>query len=315
MVRTKRLLAALLATLLITAPAWASSAHDAAQTHDSATAVVSPPGAPAIAPSTAAATPSASPTPELHHGATLSGEHHLVIRDASGRIVAVIDQPNMFTAAGKNYILGAGGAGATVLTPLYLGAIGEASHQAVSSCSSSTLTVPSSVTTTTGQYVTIFGATTVATTISAGAASTTQTIAGSCPSSATVVSFGPVLSSSDTGASHAGWTAFSSSNITNSVWPTWTPGSVSSGSVNNSGSPAQLTMTTGIPTVYLHGVFLTSSSTLSSASGTLIGEVELSGGAATLGANYTITDTYSLTLTRLENELQQFTDWLYDEAA
>lgn len=70
----------------------------------------------------------------------------------------------------------------------------------------------------------------------------------------------------DTMSSHAGWTE--NTTYSESVRQTWTPGSVASGSVDNSASKATFSIN-GTTTIY--GCFLASDSTKSGTTGTLYG--------------------------------------------
>lgn len=144
-----------IATLLASPIIWA--ANENSHSNDSGVAVVSAPkggGSDGV-------------KTGLSHEFTLIGSHFLVIRDAKNNVVKVINEPNSWL--GKNYSLGAGLAGTTSATP-----------HTFSACWART----------TGQYMTVFSATTLATTTSTGASSTTQTLSGTCPSSASVASFG-----------------------------------------------------------------------------------------------------------------------------
>ena len=139
--------------------------------------------------------------------------------------------------------------------------------------------------------------------------------AASTAVSAAVISVGPLLAAADTAASHSGWTESLSSNFTNASRPAWTAGTVGAGSVNNSGSAAVYTMASSISTVYLHGIFLISTNTLGGTSGTLYSEAEFSSGALAVGASYTVTDTYTLSLTKLERGFEALVDALYGRSA
>src|ERR1700677_1995313 len=70
--------------------------------------------------------------PKFHeaiHKHDLIGVHHVVVRDARGKVVFVQDIPNIVTTAGKNYLLGAGLAGTpSAITAWYLGMLNENRH-------------------------------------------------------------------------------------------------------------------------------------------------------------------------------------------
>lgn len=97
------------------------------------------------------------------------------------------------------------------------------------------------------------------------------------------------VSASDTMSSHAGW----SENVTysESVRQTWTPGSVSAGSVDNTASRAVFSIN-GSTTIY--GCFLTTVNTKSGTTGTLYGAGDFSASRAldsgdTLNVGITLT--------------------------
>lgn len=98
----------------------------------------------------------------------------------------------------------------------------------------------------------------------------------------------------DTMASHSGWTE----NVTysNSTRVAWTPGSVASGSVDNSGSKASFSINGSITN--LAGCAMTDVSTKSGSTGTLLGVGAFSGGDRTglqSGDTLNVTTTCSLT--------------------
>jgi hypothetical protein len=107
-------------------------------------------------------------------------------------------------------------------------------------------------------------------------------------------SSGPTFATSDTLASN-GWSPsaeVTGTQVTNSTRPAFTPGSVSAGSVSNSGSVA---VYTGNATVTLQGLFMANNSTLDGTSGTLLGEATFT--AAPIAAGYTINVTVTVTVT------------------
>lgn len=237
------------------------------------------------------------------------GQHFTVIKDNTGHIIAAIPWNQLVTTAGKNYLLTTGLDSGSATTSWFVGMLAEASDT-TGSCtsSSSTLTLGVSKTTTTGQPITVFGAGTsganLVTTISSGATSTTQTLSSNCLTTVTsqVVSLGPTLAAADTMASHAGWSAIAGALITNGTWPAWTANGVASaGSISNSSSPAVFTMGGSISTTYLWGLYLTSNSALTGSTGTLYSEGTFTVGAVAVGASYSVSDTYTLSLTWLED--------------
>lgn len=109
-----------------------------------------------------------------------------------------------------------------------------------------------------------------------------------------LVSTSPVFDAADTMASHAGWTELT--NYSATTRPAWTPGTVASGSVDNSASKASFTITSAAT---ITGAFLADSSTKGGTTGTLYGEGAFaSGGQAVLGGdvvNITVTLTAGVT--------------------
>lgn len=91
----------------------------------------------------------------------------------------------------------------------------------------------------------------------------------------------------DTMASHAGWTTITPYSNAND--PAWTPGTISAGSVDNSGAVAAFTINSGT-TVY--GCFLKDNNTKGGATGTLLGAGDFGASRAVLSG-----DTLNVTIT------------------
>jgi hypothetical protein len=87
----------------------------------------------------------------------------------------------------------------------------------------------------------------------------------------------PVFTTADTMASHGGWTEIASSDVTDSVRQTWTPGAIASGgdtvSVNSSGSPAAYHLNASLT---LQGLFLVDQNTIGGGTGNLYSEAAFS---------------------------------------
>jgi len=99
-----------------------------------------------------------------------------------------------------------------------------------------------------------------------------------------------IYAAADTSASHAGWsesTAYSNSNRV-----TWTPGSVSAGSVDNSGSPAVFNINA---TATIAGAFMIDNNTKGGATGTLLGVGNFTGGDRAVQSGDTLTVTVTAT--------------------
>ncbi len=119
-------------------------------------------------------------------------------------------------------------------------------------------------------------------------ASTTQITAWSLG----LTSTSPTVSAGDTAASHGGWTEVTAYSQGTRV--TWTPGSVSGGSVDNSGSVANFSINANGTAI--GGAFLISNNTKSGTTGTLYAAGAFTGGNKTLGSGDTlaVTATYSV---------------------
>lgn len=103
----------------------------------------------------------------------------------------------------------------------------------------------------------------------------------------------PTFAAGDTMASHSGWTEVTAYDEAARL--TLTLGSVSGQSVDNSGSPAQFTISANNTTV--GGTFLVTDSTKGGTSGTLYGGGAFSAGDKTLDDNDTLSVTVTLTAT------------------
>jgi hypothetical protein len=102
----------------------------------------------------------------------------------------------------------------------------------------------------------------------------------------------PTFATADTMASHAGWTEIGSSDVSESNRQAFTPGSISAGAVDNSGSPAVYHMLTSIT---LQGLFLANNNTLAGSTGTLYGEASFTASAVQNGYTVSVTATLSIT--------------------
>lgn len=105
-----------------------------------------------------------------------------------------------------------------------------------------------------------------------------------------LVSSGPTFAAADTMSSHTGWTENTSYAAT--TRPALTPGTIASGSFDNSASKASFTMSASTT---IGGAFLTTSSTKGGTTGTLYAEGAFTGGDETLASadvlNVTVTVT------------------------
>lgn len=101
----------------------------------------------------------------------------------------------------------------------------------------------------------------------------------------------PIVAAGDTMASHAGWTEVTAYDEANRVTPTW--GSVSSQSLDNSGSPADFTISSNDTTI--GGAFLSTDNTKGGSSGTLYGGGVFDAGDKILDDDDTLSVTVTLT--------------------
>jgi hypothetical protein len=95
------------------------------------------------------------------------------------------------------------------------------------------------------------------------------------------------VAAADTMASHSGWSE--DTNYSNANRPAWTPGTVSSGSVDNSASPAAFTIN-GTTTIY--GAGLVDNNTKGGTTGTLLGAADFGSSRAVISG-----DTLNVTVT------------------
>lgn len=102
----------------------------------------------------------------------------------------------------------------------------------------------------------------------------------------------PTFAIGDTMGSHAGWTEIAGSDVTQANRQAFTPGAISAGSVDNTGSVA---VYTGNATFTLQGLFVVDNNTLAGSTGTLYGEAAFT--AAAIQAGYTINVTATLSIT------------------
>lgn len=233
------------------------------------------------------------------------GRHTVKVKDSFGSIIRDDKIDNLVVTAGLNYLLEVGLTNGTAqITTWYIGMIIEQSHQNTASMTSGspTLTVGTSVTVSTGQYVTVYGAgasgANLNTTVATGTTGTSITLSANAGTSVTnaIVTFGPTFAAADTMSSHTGWTEVPSADITQSTRPAWTPGTVSGGAIA-AGTATTFNMASGLAgIVYLHGFFVASNNTLGGTAGTLFSEGEFTQGALAVQASYSVNDTYTISL-------------------
>jgi hypothetical protein len=242
----------------------------------------------------------------VRSGARIQGRHHVRIHDDRGRLVHEFKSKNVVTTAGVDYLIGAAFVGSpSPITSWFVGLIPDDRHVNDAAISNGSTTLTSATATfltgDVGRYVTVIGAGVSNGNLSAKIASRTSNtvvdldVAASTTVTGAIASIGPKFDVADTMGSHAGWAEISSAAITNSTRPAWTPGAVSSGSVDDSGSPAVYTMDPALVlTGYLHGLFLCDDDTLGGTTGTLYSTAEFNGGAKPVAASYVVSDVYTV---------------------
>lgn len=246
-------------------------------------------------------------TPDAR-GIRLYGSHRLTVRDEHRRTVRDECFHNLVTTAGKNYLLQCGLANATApITNWFAGMIGENRHVSDGAITSGQAILTSAsvafVAGDAGRQITVFGAgasgANLVTTILSVSNATTAVLAANAGTtvSAALVSVGPLLAVTDAMTAHPGWTEVTATQVQQATRQAWTPGVVSGGSVNDSAAPATYTMSASLPgTVYIHGLFLVSNSTIAGTTGILYSEGAFTQGALGVQANYTVSDTYTVSL-------------------
>lgn len=100
------------------------------------------------------------------------------------------------------------------------------------------------------------------------------------------------FSSTDTAASHSGWSEVAGANYSNSTRVLWTPGSASAGSVVN-GSTADHNMING-SSLTVKGLFLISDNTKGGTTGTLFSTAAFTGGNQAVNNGDTLKVTYTV---------------------
>ena len=103
----------------------------------------------------------------------------------------------------------------------------------------------------------------------------------------------PTFAVADTMAAHAGWTEIAGTDVSQANRQTWTPGTISGGSVDNSASQAVYNVLTSIT---LQGLFMVDNNTLGGTTGTLYGEAAFATPQAVQNG-YTVNVTATLTIT------------------
>jgi len=176
------------------------------------------------------------------------------------------------------------------------------------SSGTTSITGLTSLTTITGQQVTVFNALTgplnLVTTISAGATGTTQTTVGSATLTATSqpVIFGPTFATTDTGSSHSNWTGIASTDVTEGALQALTLPAIGTGSwstgqdlvsVDNSANKATYTPNANY---YACGLFIINNSSFTLTGNLLYGEAGFTQGALQVqsGGSYSLQVTTTL---------------------
>lgn len=237
-------------------------------------------------------------------GVTPETRYHAICRKVDGSIRWEADAKNRVTTAGLNKLLDATFKTGLAAPLWYVGLVGQSVADAAITASSPNLTSASNLWQSgdAGRNIIVRGAgasgndllTTILTYSSAGAVVLAAS-AGTTVSAALAVWEARLA---DTMASHASWT--NQSNYLNApdVRPTFTPGTIASGSVDNSLSPAVFNISAD--NVYIGGLHMSDNNVRGGATGTLYGmAVWTSGGfrQSFSGDTITITGTISCTAT------------------
>lgn len=199
--------------------------------------------------------------------------YQAVARDVNGKVLWTASAKNRIVTAGLNKFLDA-----TLKTGLaspawYLGLVGASISDAAITASGTGLTSASNpwAAADASRSLIVRGAgasgadlvTTIGTYNSAGSVAT-GAAAGTTVSGAKAAWD---ARAGDTMASHSPWTSVT--NFSNSTRPAWTPGSISGGSVDNSGSPAVFNINADATDVF--GFFMCDDNTKAGSTGTLLG--------------------------------------------
>lgn len=228
----------------------------------------------------------------------LSSRYTVECFDARGRRKWRALARNRVVTAGLNQILSATFTSGLASPAWYVGLVGASISDAAITASAATLTSASALWTSAdaGRAIVVRGAgaagadlvTTILTYNSAG----NVTLAANAGTTVTGAEAAWDARAADTMASHSPWTdqhAYSNANR-----PAWTGGSVSGGSVDNSGSPASFSINANTTDIF--GAFLANNNTVNGSTGTLYG-MAIFGAPGSRRANSGDTVNVTVTLT------------------
>jgi hypothetical protein len=224
--------------------------------------------------------------------------YQLEARDPAGNLLWTETAKNRVVTAGLNKLLDATFKTGLASPLWYIGICGPSVSDAVTTNSSTTLTSATAgfAGGDAGRNIIVRGAgaagADLVTTIASVTNSTTIVLGAAASASLTNVRIIFEARAADTMSSHSPW-AESAAYSSPGTRPAFTPGTISGGSVDNSGSPASYTIN-GDNTL-IGGLFLTDNNTISGTSGTLYGMAPFTVSFRQLNTGDTLTVTATLT--------------------
>ena len=228
-------------------------------------------------------------------------ETHYVVRGYCGKTGKLLweeDAFNRVVTAGLNKLLDATFKTGLTTPAWYIGICGASVLDAVTTNASTALTSATAgfASGDAGRNIIVRGAgasgADFATTIATFTNSTTIVLGGTSSASLTNVPIIFEARAADIMSSHAPWVE-SAAYSAPSTRPAFTPGTIASGSVDNSGSPASYTINAN--NTLIGGLFLTDNSTISGTTGTLYGMAPFTISFRQLNSGDTLTVTATLT--------------------
>lgn len=200
-------------------------------------------------------------------------KYHVIARDADGQIKWEQHVKNRVVTAGLNKVLDAAFKTGLTTPAWYLGICSATVSDGAITASAAILTSASTPFTAgdVGSDIVVRGAgasgADLTTTILSYQSAGQVTLAANAGTTVTGANVIFEARAADTMGSHSPWNE--STAYSNSVRPTWTPGSVAAGSVDNSASPAVFTI--NVNNTRVGGLFLADNSTKGGTTGTLYG--------------------------------------------
>lgn len=229
-------------------------------------------------------------------GVAMETTYRVEARDAAGKLLWTETVKNRVTTAGLNKLLDATLKTGLTTPAWYIGLCGPTATDGVTnsdtSFSSATGTFAAGDV---ARTIILRGAgasgADLVTTIAARSSNTAITLTDAAASTLTNVRYLFECRAADTMASHSPWSE--STAYSESVRQTFTPGAISGGSVDNSGSVAQFTINAN--NTLIGGLFLADNSTKGGSTGTLYGMAPFTLGFRQLNSGDTLSVTATLT--------------------